>query len=124
MSHLAANQLNQPARSIEPRIDEADQQIAVLNPLGRSVVLYAVAMAWVESAVVFYLRTMIDRIEPYQPDPLPVIGGFAPVELSARIWPRWSCCSPWAFSRAGRGGRASVMPPSPSACGTFFITSS
>ena len=45
------------------------------------VILYAAAMAWVESAVVFYLRSMIDRLEPYQPDPFPVIGGFAPVEL-------------------------------------------
>ncbi|HEX4265490.1 MAG TPA: hypothetical protein VH597_14235 [Verrucomicrobiae bacterium] len=45
------------------------------------VVLYATAMAWVESAVVFYLRSMIDRIEPYQPNPLPIIGGFGPVEL-------------------------------------------
>ena len=46
------------------------------------VVIYAAAMAWVESAVVFYLRSMIGRIEPYQPDPLPVIGGFAMVELT------------------------------------------
>lgn len=45
------------------------------------VVLYAAAMAWVESAVVFYLRSMMDRLEPYQPNPLPVIGGFASVEL-------------------------------------------
>jgi hypothetical protein len=45
------------------------------------VVIYAGAMAWVESAVVFYLRSMIDRIDPYQPDPLPVVGGFASVEL-------------------------------------------
>jgi hypothetical protein len=45
------------------------------------VVIYAVAMAWVESAVVFYLRSMIDRIEPYQADPLPVIGGFESVEI-------------------------------------------
>jgi hypothetical protein len=45
------------------------------------VVLYAVAMAWVEAAVVFYLRTMIGRIEPFQPNPLPLIGGFAGVEL-------------------------------------------
>ena len=45
------------------------------------VVIYAIAMAWVESAVVFYLRSMIDRIEPYQPDPLPISGGFASVEL-------------------------------------------
>ncbi len=46
-----------------------------------TVALYAMAMAWVESAVVFYLRTMIDRIEPYQQNPLPMIGGFAVVEL-------------------------------------------
>ena len=46
------------------------------------VVVFAIAMAWVESAVVFYLRSMIDRIEPYQPDPLPVIGRFALVELA------------------------------------------
>jgi hypothetical protein len=39
------------------------------------------AMAWVEAAVVFYLRSMIDRIEPYQHNPLPDIGGFASVEL-------------------------------------------
>jgi hypothetical protein len=45
------------------------------------VVIYATAMAWVESAVVFYLRSMMNRIEPYQPDPLPAIGGFASVEL-------------------------------------------
>jgi hypothetical protein len=39
------------------------------------------AMAWVESAVVFYLRTLIDRIEPYQPNPLPVIGNLGHAEL-------------------------------------------
>lgn len=45
------------------------------------VVLFAMAMAWVESAVVFYLRTMIDRIEPYQANPLPNFGGLAKAEL-------------------------------------------
>src|SRR5437879_6127982 len=45
------------------------------------VALYATAMAWVESAVVFYLRTMVDRIEPYQPDPLPFSSGFGLAEL-------------------------------------------
>jgi hypothetical protein len=45
------------------------------------VVLYAVAMAWVESAVVFYLRSMMNRIEPYQPDPFHIIVGFGWVEL-------------------------------------------
>src|SRR4051812_23726680 len=46
------------------------------------VAIYAIAMAWVESAVVFYLRTMIDRIDPYQPDPLvPVLHGMGKAEL-------------------------------------------
>ncbi len=45
------------------------------------VVLFAIAMAWVESAVVFYLRTMIHRLEPYQPEPFPMIGGFAFAEM-------------------------------------------
>jgi len=46
------------------------------------VVIYAAGMAWVESAVVFYLRTMIDRIEPHQVNPLPIIGSLGPVELT------------------------------------------
>jgi hypothetical protein len=45
------------------------------------VVAYALAMAWVESAVVYYLRTHIDRIKPYQPYPLPIVGGLGPVEM-------------------------------------------
>jgi len=49
------------------------------------VVIYASAMAWVESAVVYYLRTMVDRIEPYQPNPLPLIGGLGPVELAREL---------------------------------------
>ena len=49
------------------------------------VVVFAMAMAWVESAVVFYLRHMMDRIEPYQPNPLPMIGGFAQVELPREL---------------------------------------
>ena len=46
-----------------------------------TVFLFAAAMACVESAVVYYLRTMIDRIVPYQPHPLPLIGGLGPAEL-------------------------------------------
>jgi hypothetical protein len=46
------------------------------------VALYAAAMAWVESAVVFYLRVMIDRLEPHQPNPLPMtVFDFGGVEL-------------------------------------------
>jgi hypothetical protein len=36
------------------------------------VFLFALAMAWVEAAVVVDLRTLINRIEPYQPNPLPL----------------------------------------------------
>jgi hypothetical protein len=42
---------------------------------------FAAAMAWVEAAVVVYLRTMINRIQPYQPEPLPVSAGLGQVEL-------------------------------------------
>ncbi|MEY2410352.1 MAG: hypothetical protein QOF48_3022 [Verrucomicrobiota bacterium] len=45
------------------------------------VVAYAVAMAWVEAAVVFYLRKMVHRIEPYQSTPLPEFGGIGPTEM-------------------------------------------
>ena len=46
-----------------------------------TVVVYSVAMAWVEAAVVYYLRTMVGRIEPYQRHPLPLVGGIGPAEL-------------------------------------------
>lgn len=45
------------------------------------VAAFAAAMAWVESAVVLDLRTLVDRIEPYQPDPLPLVGRLGQVEL-------------------------------------------
>jgi len=45
------------------------------------VVTFAVGMAWVEAACVYYLRVMVDRVEPYQPDPLPIRGILGEVEL-------------------------------------------
>ncbi len=45
------------------------------------VAFFAAAMAWVESAVVYYLRVMIDRVVPYQPNPLPVSVGLGQIEL-------------------------------------------
>jgi hypothetical protein len=59
-----------------------------LNPAWRRwsvVVFYALAMAWVESAVVFYLRFHMDRLIPYQPHPLPQIGGFALAEIVREV---------------------------------------
>jgi len=49
------------------------------------VTTFALAMAWVESAVVYYLRTHIDRIIPYQAYPLPIIGGFGPIEFAREL---------------------------------------
>src|SRR6266545_2900734 len=45
------------------------------------VVVFAIAMAWVEAASVYYLRVMVDRLDPYQPNPLPMRGILAQVEL-------------------------------------------
>ena len=42
---------------------------------------FGVAMAWVEAATVVYLRTLVNRIEPYQANPLPETGLFGEVEL-------------------------------------------
>jgi len=46
------------------------------------VVLFAVAMAWLEAATVYYLRVMVGRVDPYQPNPLPMDGILEPVELA------------------------------------------
>ena len=42
---------------------------------------FAIGMAWVEAASVYYIRTLVDRIEPYQPNPLPVHDALGAVEL-------------------------------------------
>jgi hypothetical protein len=49
------------------------------------VVAFAIAMAWVESAVVYYLRTHVDRLEPYQANPLPIAGRLGLVELAREL---------------------------------------
>jgi hypothetical protein len=48
------------------------------------VMTFAIAMACMESASVFYIRALVDRIEPYQADPLPeaaMNGALGTVEL-------------------------------------------
>src|ERR1043165_5016656 len=45
------------------------------------VVFFAIAMAWVEAASVFYIRALVDRIEPYRAPPLPIHGALGNVEL-------------------------------------------
>jgi hypothetical protein len=46
-----------------------------------TVIAFAIAMAWVEAASVFYIRALVDRIEPYQINPLPIHGSLGNVEL-------------------------------------------
>jgi len=50
-----------------------------------AVVVFAIAMALLEAAVVTYLRTFLDRIEPYQPSPLPVPGWLMPIEIAREM---------------------------------------
>src|SRR3954468_21226333 len=45
------------------------------------VATFAVAMAWVEAACVYDLRVLVDRIEPYQSNPLPITGALGGIEL-------------------------------------------
>ena len=45
------------------------------------VMAFAIAMAWVEAASVYYIRALVDRIEPYQANPLPINDTLGYVEL-------------------------------------------
>ncbi|MBN2388745.1 MAG: hypothetical protein JXB85_17140 [Anaerolineales bacterium] len=56
----------------------------LLKRLG-TVAAYAIAMAWVESAVVVYLRVLIGRLDPYQADPLPVSAGLGGIEVGREV---------------------------------------
>jgi hypothetical protein len=56
-------------------------RLAPARRLWLIVVLFAIAMAWVEAASVYYIRVVVDRIVPYQPNPLPVDGVLGAVEL-------------------------------------------
>ena len=49
------------------------------------VVVFAIGMAWVEAACVYYLRVMVERIDPYQVNPLPMRGGLGQVELVREV---------------------------------------
>src|SRR5260221_1500560 len=49
------------------------------------VVVFAIGMAGVESACVYYLRVMVDRLDPYQANPLPISGVLGQVELAREV---------------------------------------
>jgi hypothetical protein len=50
-----------------------------------TVVAFAIAMAWLEAASVFYIRALVDRIEPYQINPLPLTGSLGPLG-NVELW--------------------------------------
>jgi hypothetical protein len=50
-----------------------------------TVVVFAIAMALLEAAVVTYLRTFLDRVDPYQPSPLPLPGGLIRIEIAREM---------------------------------------
>ncbi len=50
------------------------------------VMAFAIAMAWVEAASVFYIRALVDRIEPYQTDPLPLNQAMHGALSSVELW--------------------------------------
>jgi len=65
---------------------------------------YAIAMAWVESAVVVYLRVLVGRVDPYQADPLPLFGGLGWIEMgreAATLVMLWTVG--WLAGRSWRG---------------------
>ena len=49
------------------------------------VVTFAIGMAWVEAACVYYLRLLVDRVQPYQANPLPIGGGLGEIELVREV---------------------------------------
>jgi hypothetical protein len=49
------------------------------------VFIFSAAMAWVEAALVVDLRTLVDRLEPHQSNPLPYMPKLGEVELIREI---------------------------------------
>lgn len=50
-----------------------------------AVVIYASAMALLEAAAVTYLRTLLDRIDPFQPNPLPAPAWLMQTEIAREV---------------------------------------
>jgi hypothetical protein len=49
------------------------------------VVIFSLAMAWMESATVTYLRLLVGRIDPYQARPLPISVGLGQAEIVREV---------------------------------------
>ena len=47
-----------------------------------AVCVFSIAMALLEAAIVTYLRVFLDRVDPYQPNPLPVPAWLMHIEIA------------------------------------------
>ena len=70
---------------------------------------------------VYYLRVMVDRLDPYQANPLPMHGILGQVEL-VREAATLVMLLTVGMLAGGRGGRGSATRRLPSASGTSSIT--
>jgi hypothetical protein len=73
-------------------------------------ILLAAAMAWMEAATVVYLRTLVDRLDPYQSPPLPFPGGLERTEMLREA--ATLCllaCAAWLAGRTPRQRFASFL---------------
>ncbi len=86
------------------------------------VILFAVAMAWVEAASVYYLRVVVDRIVPYQQNPLPVGGVLGAVELVREASTLVMLLTVGILAGRDMARAAGLHAHSHSACGTFSTT--
>lgn len=74
------------------------------------VIIFAIAMAWIESAVVVYLRTLIGRLEPYQANPLPIFAGLGWIEVIREAATLVMLLAVgWLAGRTWRGGLGYAM---------------
>ncbi len=67
------------------------------------VVLFALAMAWMESATVTYLRTLLDRLNPYTTTPIPANTNLRWIEMGREMATLLMLlCVGWLAGRNGR----------------------
>jgi len=75
-----------------------------------AVVLFATAMAWVEAAVVFYLRLIAGHMDPYQARPLPEIPGLQLTEVFREAATMMMlACVGWIAGKTWRGRLAYLL---------------
>src|SRR5262249_22699353 len=83
--HFDARRSHRPGRGAHPPGGGAAMTDHLSERTRWAIVLaFAIAMAWVEAASVLYIRALVDRIEPYQANPLPLDtmnGALGNVEL-------------------------------------------